>query len=446
MTPRDPFEPTESRSGSDAFRQLPDDWKWRALGSFGEIVGGGTPSRSVQGYWSGRIPWASVKDFSGDSTVLDDTQEHVTEEAIRASAATLVPPDTPVVCTRMAVGRCALTSQATAINQDLKAFLLGENVDPEFFIRVLHLFGHELDRVSVGSTVRGISLSDLDALKVPCPEQRAEQTRIARILDLFDSAIRQADESVRKLKQLRAGLLHDLLTRGIDENGELRDPVRSPRAFSETPLGLLPRSWRADALSAFLQNAEYGISSSLSDKGTTPVLRMNNFSDGEAEVDDLKYTSLTIPESLMLRPGDVLFNRTNSLEHVGRTGIWRGQIDRATFASYLVRLNPKQSRLRGELLNLGLGLPLVQKRMRQFATTAVQQVNINPTSLGQMLFAAPASLSEQDTIVYRLRQFDEVLREEEAARLKLRNLKTGLSNDLLTGRVRVPECAFGGSR
>lgn len=140
----------------------------------------------------------------------------------------------------------------------------------------------------------------------------------------------------------------------------------------------------------------------------------------------------------MLRPGDVLFNRTNSLEHVGRTGIWRGQIDTATFASYLVRLNPKQSQLRNEFLNLGLGLPLVQKRMRQFATTAVQQVNINPTSLGQMLFAAPVSLSEQDAIIDRARQFDDALREEKATRLKLRNLRAGLSNDLLTGRVRVP--------
>lgn len=438
MIPQDPFETTDRSADSEASRQLHSGWSWRELGSFGDIVGGGTPSRSIPGYWSGRIPWASVKDFSKDSTVLDDTEEHITEEAVRGSAATLVPSGTPVVCTRMAVGRCALTSQPTAINQDLKAFLLNGNTDAGFFVRLLHLCGHQLDRVSVGSTVRGISLSDLKSLAVPCPEKLEEQLRIAKILDLFDALIRQSEYVLHKLKSLRVGLLHDLLTRGIDENGEMRDPVRTPKKFVDTPLGPLPRQWRVESLSGFLHNSEYGISSSLSDKGATPVLRMNNFCDGEADVSDLRYTSLSVPQSLMLRPGDVLFNRTNSLEHVGRTGIWRGQIDSATFASYLVRLNPKQSQLRNEFLNLGLGLPLAQKRMRQFATTAVQQVNINPTSLGQMLFAAPVSLSEQDAIINRARQFDEALREEEATRLKLHNLRAGLSNDLLTGRVRVP--------
>jgi len=291
---------------------------------------------------------------------------------------------------------------------------------------------------AAGTRMPRTSWSDIKRISVLVPGKDADQRRIAGFLSVVDQAIEERETIAKKLKQLRTGLLHELLTRGIDESGELRDPVRTPKKFVDTPLGPLPREWRVESFSGFLHNSEYGISSSLSDKGATPVLRMNNFCDGEADVSDLRYTSLSVPKSLMLRPGDVLFNRTNSLEHVGRTGIWRGQIDTATFASYLVRLNPKQLQLRNEFLNLGLGLPLVQKRMRQFATTAVQQVNINPTSLGQMLFAAPVSLSEQDAIIDRARQFDDALREEKATRLKLRNLRAGLSNDLLTGRVRVP--------
>ena len=83
---------------------------------------------------------------------------------------------------------------------------------------------------------------------------------------------------------------------------------------------------------------------------------MNNLLDGEADLSDVKFTDAPVPEHLWLRDGDVLFNRTNSWEHVGRTGIWRGQIETATFASYLVRLHPHPDKLLPEMLNSWLKL------------------------------------------------------------------------------------------
>src|SRR6185312_13475995 len=102
--------------------------------------------------------------------------------------------------------------------------------------------------------------------------------------------------------------------------------------FQNSPVGRIPVDWVPNPLAHFVPTAEYGISDSLGDSGI-PVLRMNNFKDGEAELGDVKYTGATVPDKLWLRPGDVLFNRTNSWQHVGRTGIWRGQLERATFAS-----------------------------------------------------------------------------------------------------------------
>ena len=124
-------------------------------------VGGGTPPRSQPGCWAGSIPWASVKDFSDEEVFLHDTVEHISAEGLSSSAATLVPENTPVLCTRMAVGRCALTTQPTAINQDLKGLLLSEDFDRHFFIRLLQSKRRQLQRVSIGSTVRGITLVDL---------------------------------------------------------------------------------------------------------------------------------------------------------------------------------------------------------------------------------------------------------------------------------------------
>src|SRR2546422_4861336 len=227
-------------------------WTTKRLGDVCQPIGGGTPARSQPQFWNGDIPWASVKDFTDDSVFLHDTQERITQGGLEGSSSTLVPHNTPLVCTRMAVGRCALTAQSTAINQDLKAFLLNEEFEPRFFIRLLRYHGPDLDRLSIGSTVRGITTDDLLALQLHYPE-KPEQSRIAAVLDTVDAAIVQTEAVIAKLKQVRAGLLDDLLTRGLDEHGQLRDPVANPGQFRDSPLGHIPRAWTVESLGARLQ-------------------------------------------------------------------------------------------------------------------------------------------------------------------------------------------------
>ncbi|MDR4521375.1 MAG: hypothetical protein R3E36_12420 [Nitrosomonas sp.] len=152
---------------------------------------------------------------------------------------------------------------------------------------------------------------------------------------------------------------------------------------------------------------------------------------------DLKYSEITVPERLLLNEGDVLFNRTNSWEHVGRTGVWRGQLEKATFASYLVRLNPQPGMLLSELLNIWLNWEPTQIAMRRQATPAVQQVNINPTSLRSIPAAFPGSLDEQREMVKRFASMRLTIRSTIESLRKLHHLKSGLMHDLLTGKRRV---------
>ena len=301
----------------------------------------------------------------------------------------------------------------------------------------------QLRSKEVGSSYPAVNESDVRQLSIFMPEP-SQRKAIGKVLDTIDEAIAQTESVIAKLKQVRAGMLHDLLSYGLDENGQLRNPVAHPEQFKDSPLGRIPRAWDSGPLSQFVLSAEYGISTSLGDKGY-PVLRMNNLSEGEAELSDLKYSAAPVPEGLWLRPGDVLFNRTNSWEHVGRTGIWRGQIERATFASYLVRLNPNPDRLISELLNLWLNWPVTQIAIRRFATPAVQQVNINPTNLRQVRAAFPISINEQTEIVERINRQDMTIRSARAEHIKLMHLKSGLQDDLLTGRVRVPETIMEGA-
>ena len=94
-------------------------------------------------------------------------------------------------------------------------------------------------------------LSGAKLAQFPLPTPRLpEQRQIAAILDTIDDAIRKTEQIIAKLKQVKRGLLHDLLTRGIDDNGELRDPERHPEQFKDSPLGRIPKEWEITTLSA----------------------------------------------------------------------------------------------------------------------------------------------------------------------------------------------------
>ncbi len=261
-----------------------------------------------------------------------------------------------------------------------------------------------------------------------------EQSKISDVLSTLDRAIEQTEALLAKQQRIRMGLMHDLLTRGIDEHGDLRS--EQTHEFKGSPLGRIPVEWESASLATFIPSAEYGVSASLGKSGF-PVLRMNNLLDGEAQLSDLKFTDVPVPEQLWLRDGDVLFNRTNSWEHVGRTGIWRGQIEKATFASYLVRLNPHPAKLLPEMLNFWLNWERTQIAMRRQATPAVQQVNINPTNLRSIPAAFPRNLDEQTEITVRISAVREVLNTYEKLIRKLKSMKNGLMQDLLTGNRRV---------
>jgi len=281
-----------------------------------------------------------------------------------------------------------------------------------------------------------LSKERLSATSIPLPSL-SEQRRIAEILDTIDEAIQKTEVLISKLKAMKQGLLHDLLTRGLDKNGKLRDPKTHPEQFKDSPLGRIPKEWHTTKLAKLVIRAEYGISVSLEDDSGIPVLRMNNLVAGEVDLSELKYSKSREASNLLLNPRDVLFNRTNSMDHVGRTAIWRGKLERISFASYLVRIVPDCSKLVPEYLNMWLNSQSTQVLIRKYATPSVHQVNINPTNLQKVDIALPQSVGEQRAIVDSVEAHDARIRTEQQYRDKLKLQKKGLMHDLLTGNVRV---------
>lgn len=420
----------------DASIAFSHPWSEDLVGNLGKVTVGGTPSTNILKYWDrGAVPWMA----SGDVNLkrITDVPGRITELGLRNSNATLVDP--PAVAVGLAGqgktrGTAALVLSRLCTNQSVALITTNpDRLDTEYLFFDLQFRYDELRSRSAGGGRAGLTKLLIEQVPIPLPDPK-EQRKIAEVLSTVDLAIRQTDALIAKQRRIRTGLTQDLLTRGIDKTGNLRS--EKTHAFKDSHVGRIPVEWTCDELSHFVPSAEYGISTPLGDSGY-PVLRMNNLSDGHAVLSDLKCTSDPVPDKLWLRDKDVLFNRTNSWEHVGRTGIWRGECERATFASYLVRLNCDSKLLVPELLNIWLNWSWTQIALRRLATPAVQQVNINPTNLRKLLAAFPSSIDEQNEIVERLSSIDTALGKTQRVRAKLVSVKTGLMQDLLTGKKRV---------
>lgn len=161
--------------------ELPKGWERTLLnGVVDKIVGGGTPSKSVPSYYEGDIPWMTVKDMN--KSYLTDTIDHITQEAIDNSSTNVIPAGTPIIATRMSLGKIVRASFDSAINQDLKALFVNKEVDDYYFEYWYRSQGLKIESLGTGTTVKGVRLEVINALEFPLAPL-AEQKRIVEKLD-----------------------------------------------------------------------------------------------------------------------------------------------------------------------------------------------------------------------------------------------------------------------
>jgi type I restriction enzyme S subunit len=258
---------------------------------------------------------------------------------------------------------------------------------------------------------------------IPLPPQEERRT-IAEILSVVDSVIAKTDEVIAKTERLKKGLMQTLLTRGIGH-----------KEFKETEIGRIPKEWEVVKLGDILEICQYGLSIPMDEKGKYPIIRMDELVNGYVVPEIAKYVDLDEKtfRNFRLEKGDILFNRTNAPDLVGRTGIFLLEGD-YVFASYLIRLRPKHKMFDPRFLTFYLIFS--EDRLRQLATRAVHQANINATNLKKFKVPVPPFL-EQQKIAEILSAVDKKLELERNEKVRLEHIKRGLMNLLLTGRIRV---------
>jgi len=211
-----------------------------------------------------------------------------------------------------------------------------------------------------------LSLSKIKALEIPLP-LLSEQRRIASILDQADELRQKRQQAIEKLNQLLQATFIDMFG----------DPVSNPKG------------WEVGCIGDMLESVKYGSSDKATLEGEIPILRMNNLTySGEMDLRDLKYiTKVQADEKYLVKEGDILFNRTNSKELVGKTAVYVGPEPMA-YAGYLVRGRTKEN-FAPEYISAFLNSPWGKEKLQSMCKSIVGMANINAKEFQSIVLPIP---------------------------------------------------------
>ena len=336
---------------------------------------------------------------------------------------------------RAPVGELNQATERTVIGRGLSALRFSPD-DQGFGWHALRWSVGALKRNAQGSTFLAVSRQDVETLQIPWHGDA--NAPIAAVLDTVDEAIAKTEAVIAKLKQVRAGLLHDLLTRGLDEHGQLRDPIAHPEQFKDSPLGMIPREWYIDPVGQLFEMQLGKMLSPKAKGGGNPLPYVGNRHVLWESVDcsHLEFMDFTIEErtKYALRVGDLLVCEGGD---VGRTAIWRGEVPECYFQKAIHRLRPRDNGILPEYM-----LAFMRRAADRSAfinlTSQTSIAHLTQEKLALLQVARPPR-DEQEKMVELWEAMDGEQQINEALLAKLTLVKSGLMADLLTGRVRVPE-------
>lgn len=298
----------------------------------------------------------------------------------------------------------------------------------------------EIHRRTPQTTVRHLSTKDIYAIEEP-PFDFPTQERIAQILNTLDTAIRETETLIDKLKAVTQGLLQDLLARGIDSNGQLRPPQsQAPELYKESPLGWIPREWNWDILGRWLTGKpKNGYSPKEAGEWTgiqmlgLGCLTKEGFSPTQLKPAPAADKGL---DRARLNEGDLLVSRANTRQLVGLVGVYRDVGTPCTYPDLMMRLLPSEETT-AEFLELVLQSSKVRRQVQAAASgTSESMVKISSSIVTSLKVAIPKT-NEQKVILCRTKTLNAQLQSELQGLEVLRAVKVGLMDDLLSGRVRV---------
>lgn len=337
-------------------------WTIARLEDVTQVLGGGTPSRTEASYFGGGIAWATPTDVTAlDGLYIAATKERVTEAGLQNSSTKLMPPGAVLLTSRATIGYTAVAKVPICTNQGFVNFLCGDALVPEYLAYWLRTQKDKMLQHAGGTTFKEIARGTLRKFEIGFPSL-AEQRRIVDLLSRAEGIVRLRREAQAKARAIIPALFLDMFG----------DPRTNPQG------------WPVVALGEALRAADYGSSTKASETGAgVPLIRMGNVTyGGDLDLAGLKYVELdpTEVEKYRLEHGDILFNRTNSKELVGKTGLWDTDLH-AVAASYFIRLRVDTARALPFYVWAFMNSRHMKRVLFDTARGAIGQANINSKEL-----------------------------------------------------------------
>ena len=216
---------TNKKTPKLRFKGFTDDWEQRKLDDIAKIkTGGGTPKTANPEYWSGNIPWIQSSDLVEGDIAHVNINKFINNNALKNSAAKLISRDSIALVTRVGVGKVAVINQDFTTSQDFLSLSNFDGNDIKFFAYQLYRLMQENAKVLQGTSIKGITKTDLIEQSIAIPNSIKEQSLIANILSQTDSIITLHQRKLNNLKLKKKALLQKLFPKNGERYPELRFP------------------------------------------------------------------------------------------------------------------------------------------------------------------------------------------------------------------------------
>lgn len=397
--------------------KLPEGWKRVKLGEVAEITTGAT----------------NVQDAVDDGIYpLFDRSTEIkrSNKFLFDKEAVIVPGEGAEFVPKYFKGKFDLHQRAYAIFNF-------KNISAKYFYYCIHHFRYQLFTASVGTTVISLRLPHFLNFVFICPKSPSEQRKIAEILETVDNAIEKSDRLIEKYKRIKQGLMQDLLTKGIDENGQIRNELT--HKFKDSPLGRIPEEWEVvkleEVVDIFLSNVDkkifpneikVNLCNYLEVYQNEYITSKINFSKGSVNKREF--------QKFKVNKGDVIITKdSETFDDIAKPTYVQDEIPNLVCGYHLCLLKPKK--INGLFLTKVLIQDNFNKHFQRLAN-GITRFGITSETIHTAKIPLPP-LNEQQRIASILSQIDETIEKETAYKEKLMKLKSGLMEDLLTGKVRV---------
>lgn len=395
-------------------------WKKAKIGELTDIVNGGTPSTAIAEYWNGGINWCTPSDITKKKTkYLSNTEKTITEKGLSESSASLLPIGTILLCSRATIGEMSIAASEMATNQGFKNLICKKDVDNEFLYYALFPLRNKMLELAIGTTFLEISKSALQSIEVIIPADIIEQTAIAGALSDVDSLISSLQKLIEKKNAIKQGAMQELLT------GKKRLP-----GFDEEW-----RTYKLGELGSFDKGC--GISRAESNTGNFPAVRYGELYTKHTDYVKQYYSCISgdvAQTAKRVTFGDILFAASGETKE--EIGVCAAIVDRRDiFAGGDIVVFTPTTEIYPIFFGTLLNMPFVQKQKSERGQGDAV-VHIHADSLSEIIISMPEK-NEQEAIATVIKDFNDEIEQLERKLAKYQQIKQGMMQELLTGRIRL---------